>query len=137
MGDQMPPPTSPKSSPPLRFVWCSKAHTLLRGTHYRELHRNCSYPSHARAFDRRCCTSQAGAFAKDGQLLKLAPQRFGSPLLFGIANHVPVPNPLPIGITNGNNFLNDIKQALDLLGGKFKPPPSFGGHFFIRESAAE
>ncbi len=66
IGDQTPPPTSPKSSPPLRFVWCSKARTLLRGTHYRGLHRNHSYPSHACAFDRRCCTSQAGAFAKDG-----------------------------------------------------------------------
>jgi hypothetical protein len=64
--DQTPPPTSPKSSPPLRFVWCSKARTLLRGTHYRGLHRNHSYPLHARAFDWRCCTSQAGAFAKDG-----------------------------------------------------------------------
>jgi hypothetical protein len=42
------------------------ARTLLRGTHYQGLHWNRSYPSHARAFDRRCCTSQAGAFSKDG-----------------------------------------------------------------------
>jgi hypothetical protein len=62
----MPLPTSPESSPPLHFVWCSKARTLLRGMHYRGLHLNFSYPSHARAFDQCCCTSQAGAFAKDG-----------------------------------------------------------------------
>ncbi len=38
----------------------------LRGMHYQGLHRNHRYPSHIRAFDWRCCTSQAGAFAKDG-----------------------------------------------------------------------
>jgi hypothetical protein len=42
---------------------------------------------------------------------------------------VHVPNLFPMGITNGNDVLDDIKQALKLLGGKFKPPPSFGSHF--------
>ncbi len=44
-----------------------------------------------------------------------------------------VPNLFPIGITNGSDVLDDIKQAFELLGGKFKPPPSFGGHFYQGE----
>ncbi len=53
-------------------------------------------------------------------------------MLLGVASHVPVPNPLPIWITNWNNLINGLKHAPHLLDSKFKPPPSLlGGHLSI------
>jgi hypothetical protein len=43
------------------------------------------------------------------KLLKLVPQRLSSLLLPGIIRLVPVPNPLPLGITNGDDLIDDLE----------------------------
>jgi hypothetical protein len=54
-----------------------------------------------------------------GQLLKLASQQLSSLIPPRVARQVPVPNPLPRGITNGGDLIDDLEQTLNLRYGEF------------------
>jgi hypothetical protein len=57
------------------------------------------------------------------KLLKLALQRFRGPLLCGITSQMLLPDTLPIGIPDGYDILNGLKQMLYFDNGELKSPP--------------
>ena len=57
--------------------------------------------------------------------LKLSLQQFNSPLFCGKSRDMFVPNSLPIGISNGIDLVDYIKQTLEFSNGELCPPSAF------------